>query len=429
MAGAGAPDTFAPISVKHSVTTEVVLRLLGAVLQLVATWAIVQAFKPEAVGIYFRGFVISLGAAAILRAKYEIYMAHHIIGRRSAETGLNDGTLLIQLGRRVLLRSILVCCALLVLMADLDVQAPRLEPVLETYFPFVLAIPCVSLFSFIGEALRAANRTLLGTVIAAYAINISMILAVVLAPSGAPLAFYAWAYFAGSLVTAALAVGIARRAFPGDWVRSALSIEPEILQAMDEREVIGISRALLLWGPLGILAVAAPALQVAEFAVCVRTAMIVDYFLPALNLNGAGNFLRQTPSMPPPRFLVTQLYGALLYSSIFSLVLLASASATLGLFGYPYKEQFTIYAVLLGMQWVNGIGRPAIRQVVVSWDAPRILTALRSGALAAVLVCGLTINLYGALSAAVASLIGALILNAWAITSALRGVRSNDAPV
>src|SRR5882724_3029298 len=198
MTGAATPGHKAPAA--HSATAEAMLRLVGAALQILATWAVVQVLHPDAVGVYFRGFVIALGAAALLRAKYELYMAHHIIGGRSIFTGVSDGVLLIQLGRRVLLRASLVCAALLVLATDIDIQAPRYEPVLETYLPFVLAIPGISLSTFIGEALRAANRTLFGTIIAAYAINLSILIAVALAPPNASLTLYAWAFFGGSLL-------------------------------------------------------------------------------------------------------------------------------------------------------------------------------------------------------------------------------------
>ena len=109
-----------------------------------------------------------------------------------------------QLARRMLVRSSLLCAVLLVVMADLDIQAPQLQTILQTYLPFVLAVPCVSVSSLVGEALRAANRTL-GIVVAAYAVNLSMLLAVVLAPLDASLALYSWAFLLGSLGAAAVA--------------------------------------------------------------------------------------------------------------------------------------------------------------------------------------------------------------------------------
>jgi hypothetical protein len=403
----------------HPWIGELLLRLLGAVLQILATWAVVRALTPEEAGVYFRGFVIALGLSTLLRGKYEIYMAQHIIGRRATTTGIPDGVLLMQLARRMLLRSSLLCAVLLVVTADLDIQAPQLQTILQTYLPFVLAVPCVSLSSLLGEALRAANRTL-GIVVAAYAVNLSMLLAVVLAPSDASLALYSWAFLLGSLVSAGVTVALAWRAFPIERGESRLPIRREALQGADSRELIGLARGLLLWGPLCVLAVWAPPIQMAQYAVAARTALIVDIFLPALNLTGCRETLTVTqPVQAPRRLLLRQLAAALVYSSAFVVPLLLLAPVTLALYGKPYDSQLTVYALLLGVQWVNGVGRPAVRHAVVEWNARRIGVAVGSGAVAVVLICALGVTAYGALAAAAASLIGALIVNGRAIGMAL----------
>jgi hypothetical protein len=406
----------------HSWIGELLLRLLGAALQILATWAVVRALTPEEAGVYFRGFVIALGLSTLLRGKYEIYLAQHIIGRRAATTGIADGVLLIQIARRMLLRASLLCAVLLVVMADLDIQAPQLQTILQTYLPFVLAIPCVSLSSLLGEALRAANRTL-GIVVAAYAVNLSILLAVVLAPEDASLALYSWAFLLGSLVSVGLAAALAWRVFPvarGDGY--SLPICRAAQQQVDSRELIGLARGLLLWGPLCILAVWAAPIQMAQYAVAARTALIVDMFLPALNLTGGRETLMATqPVQAPRRLLLRQLAAALVYSSAFVVPLLVLAPASLALYGKPYDShsQLAVYALLLGVQWANGVGRPAVRHAVVEWDARRIGVAVGSGAVAVVLICALGVTAYGALAAAAASLIGALIFNGRAIGMAL----------
>jgi hypothetical protein len=403
----------------HSWIGELLLRLLGAALQILATWAVVRALTPEEAGVFFRGFVIALGLSTLLRGKYEIHLAQHIIGRRAATTGIPNGVLLMQVARRMLLRSSLLCAVLLVVTADLDIQAPQLQTILQTYLPFVLAIPCVSLSSLLGEALRAANRTL-GIVVAAYAVNLSMLLAVVLAPSDASLALYSWAFLLGSLVSAAVAAVLAWRAFPVARGEGRRAICREALQGVDSRELIGLARGLLLWGPLCVLAVWAPPMQMAQYAVAARTALIVDMFLPALNLTGSRETLMAAQPVQASRpLLLRQLAAALVYSSAFVVPLLVLAPATLALYGKPYDSQLTVYALLLGVQWANGVGRPAVRHAVVEWNAPRIGVAVGSGAVAVVLICALGVTAYGALAAAAASLIGALIVNGRAISMAL----------
>jgi O-antigen/teichoic acid export membrane protein len=401
-------------------TLEMLLRVIGATLQIVATWAVVHALPPVSVGAYFRGFVISLGFAAFLRANYEMYAAYHIIARRSLVTGISDSTLIMQLGRRVLLRSSLVCGVLLVITADIDIQAPRLLPALETYLPFVLAIPWVSLSSFISEALRAANRTLFGTVVGSYVLNISMLLAVVIAPSSGSLTLYSWMYFGGSVVAAVLAVIFARWALRPDWHHADTPIPREILRGADERGVIGLARAVMLWGPLCILAVSVGAQEMAYYAVAARTAMILDFILPALNLSGGRDLISDLhPAQMSRRVIVAQLSGALLYSSIFVGIALVAAPATLRLYGYPYDSQLPVYLLLLAVQWANSIGRPAIRHLVARWDVGRISAAVGTAAVSALLVCGLAINSFGILAPAGASLIGALLMSLWAIVSVL----------
>src|SRR5579863_8074594 len=105
MTGAATKGQPAKSATEHSATVEIMLRVTGAALQILATLAVVRALHPDAAGVYFRGFVVALGMAAFLRAKYEIYIAHHIIGRRADMTGVSDGVLLQQFGRRVLLRA------------------------------------------------------------------------------------------------------------------------------------------------------------------------------------------------------------------------------------------------------------------------------------------------------------------------------------
>jgi hypothetical protein len=408
-----------PAAVGHSWVGELLLRLLGAALQILATLAIVRALAPDDAGVFFRGFVIALGLSTLLRGKYEIHMAQRIIGGRAAATGIPDGAVLMQLARRMLLRSSLLCGVLLVVTADLDIQAPQLQTVLQTYLPFVLALPCVSLSSFFGEALRAANRTL-GMVVAAYAVNVSLLVAVALAPADASLAFYSWAFLVGSIIAAAVALVLARQAFPATRAERLQPISREILQAMDSREWIGLARGVLQWGPLSVLAVWAPPLQMAQYAVAARTALIVDFFLPALNLTGCRETLAvMQPPCASRRLLVGQLARALLYASVLVLPLLLLAPETLRLYGTPYDAHFIVYALLLGVQWANGAGRPAVRHAVVEWDAHRIGIAVGSGAVAVVVICALGVASYGALAAAAASLIGALIVNARAITLAL----------
>jgi hypothetical protein len=217
-----------------------------------------------------------------------------------------------------------------------------------------------------------------------------------------------------------VAVVLAWRAFPFDLAQSSRPIEREVLKAVHAREWVGLGRGVLLWGPLGVLAIWAPAVQMAQYAVAARTALVVDYFLPALNLAGCRTTLQAAQPVPGSRALMLRQLGrALIYSSAFFLVLLALAPATLSIYGMPYDATSTVYAVLLGVQWANGVARPAVRHAVARWDGRRIAVSVGSGAFVAVLVCAAGVTNYGALAAAAGSLIGALMLNSRAIAMAL----------
>src|SRR5450432_3719477 len=98
------------------------LRIVAAVLQIAATVAIVRALEPETAGIYFKGFVIAYGLAALLRGKYELFAAHAFIGHSpQLQFGIPARLLVRALGIRVLIRSAIACAILLVVTADLDV--------------------------------------------------------------------------------------------------------------------------------------------------------------------------------------------------------------------------------------------------------------------------------------------------------------------
>jgi hypothetical protein len=423
-----APPAAAAAPPAHSGVEVLLLRLAGAALQILATLAVVHALTPEATGIYFRGVVMALGLSTLLRGKYEIYMAQHIIGRRAGSTGHPDGLLLMQFAGRLLARSALVCAILLVVTADLDISAPQLQTALQTYLPFVLALPFLSLSALLGEALRAAGRTL-GIVVTAYAVNASIVLAVVLIPPNAPLALYSWAFLLGSVLAAAAAVLLARHSFPAFLSGESRPLASEVQREVDSRELISLVRAALLWGPQCILALWAPALQMAQFAVAQRTALVVDFFLPAWNLASPRETLVPGwPQAAPRGLLLRQLAGACLVSSAFVLGLLLAAPATLAIYGRPYDAQLPVYALLLGVQWANGIGRPAVRRVLARWDERRIGVALTSGAVAAVLLCSAALAGYGALAAAAGALLGTLIVNARAILMALSDQDSGGPP-
>ena len=66
---------------------EFALRIIGAVLQIGATIAVVQVLPPTVAGIYFKGVIIAYGLAALLRGKYELFIAQHFVNPQQSELG------------------------------------------------------------------------------------------------------------------------------------------------------------------------------------------------------------------------------------------------------------------------------------------------------------------------------------------------------
>jgi hypothetical protein len=285
----------------------------------------------------------------------------------------------------------------------------------------------VSLSSLLGEALRAANRTL-GIVVSTYAVNVSILLAVILAPPHASLSVYSWAFLAGSIASAAAAIGLSKKVFPADSNETNIAFVQQ-LRAADVLELFGLARGAQLWGPLCILSLCATPLQMAQYAVAARLAMVIEFFLPALNLVGGDLVVDSADAArEAPGRLIKQLAASLCYSCAFVVPLSMMAPATLKLFGDPYDSDWTIYALLLGVQWLNGAGRPAVRFAAVAYDARRIGVLIGLAALVGMLVCLLGVTSYGAIAAAAGSLLASLILTTGATLMAFLGAGGGGRP-
>jgi O-antigen/teichoic acid export membrane protein len=408
---------------------EFVLRFAGAMLQVIATLEIIRVLSPTMAGIYFEGFVLAYGLSAMLRGKYEIYLAHYIVGRSAPEVGISNWTITCALARRTLIRSAIASAALLVLTADLDIQEPQTRPYLETFLPFVLSVPFVTVAMFCAGALRSANRSLGSILISAYAVNLALIGAARLAPDDYSLLVLSWAFFAGSGVAAAIGWGIVRAVFrPGrSRARPRLAAWNEIYAGVSDHAANGLALAALQWGPLCVLALIGPPDQIAEFAVAARTAQVVEIMLPGM-LFVPGGLLFQPLWMSGVRRtslrLLANTAASFAAASAWVAIILVVAPALLVLYGEPYASLSSLLTLLLCVQWVNGTGRPSIRYLAAHWPPNRIRSALVLSALVAILLCVLGAPLYGTYGAAVASLVGALILNGQAVYAAVRVARA-----
>src|SRR3546814_15077150 len=99
-----------------------------------------------------------------MRAKFDLYISRHIIGRLQRQTGLSTADVLQVLSRRFMTRCCSICAVLLVIAADLDVTSQYLEPYLPIFVPFVNALPLDGYATM--EIGRASCRGRVGTSVA-----------------------------------------------------------------------------------------------------------------------------------------------------------------------------------------------------------------------------------------------------------------------
>jgi hypothetical protein len=412
---------------------EFVLRMTGAALQVLATWAVVHALEPQDAGVYFEGFVLAYGLSGVLRNKYEMYIAHYIVSGNAASFGIPVRKLLYALSRRTLIRCAIACAAFLVLTTDLDIQEPHLAPYLQTFLPFVLGLPFWTMAMLFAGILRAANRSLGSIMISAYAVNLALIVAALLAPQDYALLVLSWAFLGGSILAAGIGLLIVRRAFPVSNDSTPIRSEAwlDVYAGVAANGYTGLALAGLQWGPLCVLAVTGPAPQIAAFAAIRRTAQIIEFMLPAMYFVPCGPIFQ-------PRFmqsarsaglrLAANTAVALGFASIWLAILLIFGPWLLNQYGAPYDGLGMLLIILLCTQWVNGVGRPAISYLAGTWHPRFIRNALSISAIVAISIAILGARDYGAYAAGFAAIVGALLVNGQAGIAAWRLVRTAPSP-
>ena len=408
---------------------ELGLRIVGAVLQIAATLAVVQVLPPAVAGIYFKGFIIAYGLAALLRGKYELFIAQHFVNPQPSELNARARAVVRALGLRVLVRSSLACAGLLVVTADLDVMDVYLHPYLQTYLPFVLAVPFATLALFLASTLRAVNRTLGSVVVSAYSIN-AMIIIAAAAMSLRPedeLVILSWAFFFGCLLASLMGVLLTRYVFRVPREAAHLKLSPaewrEIYTSTGENGFTGIALAGLEWGPLCALAVLGSAVEIAEYAVVNRTTKIVDFLIPAVIFvpQSASFQSRLCQAMRTARGkLAVDLSVSLGTTSICVFAVAILTPLFVGWYGPDYSGLTLLFVLLFITQWVNGVSRPAIRRLAADWDLHRIRRVLFTSVAVAIVLSVFGIDRFGAVAAAVGVLGGAVLMNSQAIESAFR---------
>jgi hypothetical protein len=422
-------DSNSPMWQRVAAARDFALRVLAAALQILATVSVVQALAPPVAGIYFRGVVIAYGLAALLRGKYELFAVQHFIDLQKSQLGEHARAVVRGLGIRVLIRSALVCALLLVFTADMDVMDVYLRPYLQTYLPFVLAVPFATLALFLASTLRAVNHTLGGIVVSSYSINMMIIIAAgttAIVRPDAPLISVSWGFFIGCVLACGIGVLLTRRVFgaPGDSEPQLNAQEwRDIYVSAGRNGVTGVALAALQWGPLCVLAVLGTTVQIAQYAVVTRTAQIIDFLVPSVIFIPQSARIRSrlcdAMQSSGGKLAVDLMVSMATTSSVVVLVGLLTPWLV-GWYGAAYTGLTDLFVLLFLTQWVGGAFRPALRQLAAHWDVGRIRRIMFISMAAAILLSLIGIGRYGAAAAAVGMLAGASLLNGQALLAAFR---------
>lgn len=422
----------APLRSAIAPAWEFSLRLVGAALQIIATIVVVQVLSPGVAGVYFRGAIIAYGLAALLRGKYDLFIAEHFFELQQSDLGAHARVIVRALGIRVLIRSAIACAVLLVITTDLDVMDVYLRPYLQTYLPFVLAVPFATLALFLANTLRAINRIAGSVIVWAYSINTMIIagaFAVPMLPESA-LEVLSWSFFTGSLVAAGMGVLLTRHVFktPADPMQLKLTTAEwqEIFSSTSRNGLTGVALAAVQWGPTVVLGVLGTPVEIAQYAVVSRTAQIIDFLVPGVMFipQSARLQSRLCRAMRTSRGkLAVDLSVSLATTSVCVVAVAILTPWFVGWYGAAYTGLTLMFLLLFLMQWVSGVSRPAVRRLAADWDSRRVRRALITSMGVAMVISILGIDRYGAIAAAVGMLAGAVVLNAQALQAAVKQVK------
>jgi hypothetical protein len=410
---------------------ELGLRIVGAALQILATVAVVQALQPPVAGIYFRGAVIAYGLAALLRGKYDLFIAAHFVNPQKSELGEHAREIVRGLGIRVLIRSAIACAFLLVFTTDLDVMDVYLRPYLQTYLPFVLAVPFATLALFLANTLRAVNHVVGSVMVATYSINVLIIVAAnvtALVIPDAPLLTVSWGFFIGCVLAAGMGVLLTRHVFGVPKHPQRLKLDAaewrDIYSSTGRNGVTGVALAALQWGPACVLAVFGTAVEIAQFAVATRTAQIIDFLIPGVIFvpQSARIQSRLCQAMHSARGKLAVDLSVSFATTSVCVVAVAILTPLLFVtwYGPAYSGMTVLFGLLFLTQWVAGALRPALRQLAAEWDLVRVRRIMFISMTGAIVVSLAGVGDFGPLAAAAGSLAGALLLNGQALNSAFQ---------
>jgi hypothetical protein len=363
-------------------------------------------------------------------ASTSCFISQLFLDPQGSDLGSHGRALVRALGIRVLVRSAIACALLLVFTTDLDVMDVYLRPFLQTYLPFVLAVPFATLALFLASALRAVNRTIGSVIVSSYSINVMIIVAASVSTEiwpDTPLLTLSWGFFVGCVLAAGMGVLLTRRVFlpPKQPEQGRLNATQwkGVCVSSSRQGLTGIALAALQWGPLCVLAVLGSTEEIAHYAVATRTAQIIDFLIPAVLFVPYSARIRsllcQTVRSTRGR-LIVDLAVSMATTTVCVVAVAILTPWFVSRFGADYSGLIGLFALLFLSQWVNGALRPAVRQLAADLDLRRNRRIMLFSMSIAIAVSLAGVQRYGPIAAAFGVLAGALALNGQALASALR---------
>ena len=156
-------------------------------------------------------------------------------------------------------------------------------------------------------------------------------------------------------------------------------------------------------------------IQIAHYAVVTRTANVIDFLIPAAVL---------VPRVMLPQSRLSRSVAVSLITTTCCVAIMVVATPWIvDLYGESYTGLTPLFVLLFATQWLNGAGRPAIRDLAAHWNFALIRRILFVSMTAALVASFIGIPTYGALGAGVSVCLGALLLNGQAVQAAFaRGI-------
>jgi hypothetical protein len=315
--------------------------------------------------------------------------------------------------------------------SDLDVMEPHLRPYLQTYLPFILAVPFGTLALFLTSVLRAANRPLSGALVSSYSVNVMLFAACSLGRESeeTSLFYLSWAFFIGTALAAAMGVLITQRVFKAPRLPAPAKLDSgswaEVYTMAAANGFTGIALACLQWSSVCILAVLGTEVQIAEYAVVARTALIISFLIPAAVRVPQALQSRLAKTLHTSRGkLLIDIFVSSATTTACVLAVVLVMPRIFEAYGPAYSGLSALIFILFTTQAVNGAAGPAIRRIAADWDLPRLRRMLLVSMTFSIVASVVGIWQYGALAAAVGVLVGALSLNGQALVTSISSTKS-----